>query len=417
VGVLAEVVRQHPHITVRETTVAEALLSDGDACGGALLRDVSTGKTSIVAAPSTVLATGGASALYTRTTNPPAARGSGLALAIAAGAALADMEFIQFHPTALALPDQRSFLLSEALRGEGAYLLDARGRRFMVGRHALAELAPRDVVARAVVEEMREEGDDHVYLSLRHLDAAPLRARFANIDEYLRAQGLDLTSDLLPIAPAAHYTMGGIATDTWGASTLPGLFACGEVACTGVHGANRLASNSLLECLVFGERAARAAVAYGPRAKPVSFRNDVQAVVPAGDLPAADLLCLRAAMMAGAGLVRDDAGLDHLQGVLQDLAAHAAETLHPAVAVAATIALASRLRTESRGAHLRSDYPEENPIWAAHIVLRNGEAHSQHALPAPAWLPRPVLDEAAVAVVAAGVHVALGRGEDAHDVA
>ncbi len=417
VGVLAAVVRQHPNITVHETTVAEALLSDGDRCGGALLRDVSTGRTTIVAAPSTVLATGGASALYTRTTNPLAARGSGVALAMAAGAALADMEFIQFHPTALAAPDQRSFLLSEALRGEGAYLLDARGRRFMVGRHELAELAPRDVVARAVVEEMRKAGDDHVYLSLRHLEAAPLRARFANIDEYLREQGLDLTSDLLPIAPAAHYTMGGIATDTWGASTLPGLFACGEVACTGVHGANRLASNSLLECLVFGERAARAAAAYGPTAEPVTPRSDGRVVVPAGDLPADDLARLRTAMMVGAGLVRDDEGLAHLQGVLHDLSSTAADTLQPAVTVASTIALAARTRTESRGAHLRSDYPEENPLWAAHIILQNDEARIERALPAPAWMPRPVLDEAMAAVVAAGVHATLRGIEGARDVA
>lgn len=417
VGVLAEVVRQHPNIAVHETTVAEALLSDGDRCGGALLRDVSTGRTTIVASPSTILATGGASALYTRTTNPPAARGSGMALGAAAGAALADMEFIQFHPTALALPDQRSFLLSEALRGEGAYLLDAQGRRFMLGRHELAELAPRDVVARAVVEEMRKAGDDHVYLSLRHLDAAPLRARFANIDEYLREQGLDLTSDLLPIAPAAHYTMGGIVTDTWGASTLPGLFACGEVACTGVHGANRLASNSLLECLVFGERAARAAAAFGPGARPVALPTDIQVVVSAGDLPVDDLARLRAAMMLGAGLVRDDAGLAHLQSVLRALSATPTSALHPAVMVASTIAAAARLRTESRGAHLRSDYPDEDPAWAAHIVVQNGEARVEHTLPAPAWLPGAVLDEATAAVVAAGAHASFAPMEGARDVA
>jgi len=395
VAVLAEQVRRHPGITVREETVACALLSDGARCSGALLQHRETGQRRFALAPATVVATGGASALYSRTTNPPAARGAGIALAAAAGAAIADMEFVQFHPTALALPNERSFLLSEALRGEGARLLSTAGERFMLARHELGELAPRDVVARAIMDELRRDGTDHVYLSLRHLDPAPLRVRFANIDAYLRSKGLDLATDLLPVAPAAHYLMGGIATDIWGATTVAGLLACGEVTCTGVHGANRLASNSLLECLVFGARAAHAAVAYAGYTRVSATNVAVDAipepVVYPGEPPEAELTQLREALMARAGLVRDEAGLASLEADLAAWRGNTGATLRPAIDVAAMIARSARLRTESRGAHLRADYPGEDPSWAAHIVLQDGTARIESHLPVATWLPMTAL--------------------------
>jgi len=395
VAVLAERVRRHPAITVCEETVACALLSDGEHCSGALLQHRETGQRQRVLAPATVVATGGASALYSRTTNPPAARGAGIALAAAAGAAIADMEFVQFHPTTLALPNERSFLLSEALRGEGAYLLNAAGERFMLARHELGELAPRDVVARAIVEELGRDGTDHVYLSLRHLNVAPLRARFANIDAYLRGKGLDLATDLLPVAPAAHYLMGGIATDNWGATTVAGLLACGEVTCTGVHGANRLASNSLLECLVFGARAARAAVAYAGdtrvSAPNVALNAIAEPVIYPGEPPEAELTRLREALMARAGLVRDEVELAALESDLAAWRDSMDATLRPAIDVAAMIARSARLRTESRGAHLRADYPAEDPSWAAHIILQDGTARIASHLPTATWLPMTAL--------------------------
>jgi len=395
VAVLAERVRRHPAITVCEETVARVLLSDGARCSGALLQHRETGRRQLALAPATVVATGGASALYSRTTNPPAARGAGIALAAAAGAAIADMEFVQFHPTALALPNERSFLLSEALRGEGAYLLNAAGERFMLARHELGELAPRDVVARAIVEELGRDGTDHVYLSLRHLNVAPLRARFANIDAYLRGKGLDLATDLLPVAPAAHYLMGGIATDNWGATTVAGLLACGEVTCTGVHGANRLASNSLLECLVFGARAARAAVAYAGdtrvSAPNVALNAIAEPVIYPGEPPEAELTRLREALMARAGLVRDEVELAALESDLAAWRDSMDATLRPAIDVAAMIARSARLRTESRGAHLRADYPAEDPSWAAHIILQDGTARIASHLPTATWLPMTAL--------------------------
>jgi L-aspartate oxidase len=380
VGVLAEQVRAHPAITLCEETTVCTLLAEGQRCHGAVLYHEPSRTAWYVRAPATILATGGACGLYERTTNPPAARGAGVALAYAAGAAVAGMEFVQFHPTALALAGQRAFLLSEALRGEGAHLLDERGRRFMVERHALAELAPRDVVARAMVEEMRRAGGDHVFLSLRHLEPRGLHERFPNIAAHLREAGLDFTHDLLPVAPAAHYMMGGVVTDTWGATAVRGLFACGEVASTGVHGANRLASNSLLECLVYGHRAARAALALSDAGKalspplgPPTGRQD-KWPVPPGEPTASDLRRLGHLLMEDVGLVRDEQGLERARARLAAWAPLASPPLRPALLVAGLIAQAALLRTESRGAHLRTDFPALDPAWTAQIVLQNGVA-------------------------------------------
>ena len=210
------------------------------------------GPLTLLEAPVTVLAAGGAGHLWATTSNPEGATADGLAMALRAGATVADTEFVQFHPTVLALPGEVPFLVSEAVRGEGAYLRDAAGERFMTAVHPLAELAPRDVVARAIHRQMALDGRDHVDLDLRHLDPEEMRERFPTITRELAARGLDLATDLIPVAPAAHYFIGGVAASPEGITSLPGLLAFGEAAATGIHGANRLASNSLLEGLVFG---------------------------------------------------------------------------------------------------------------------------------------------------------------------
>lgn len=258
---LAARVRDDPRIDIWENTPAVKLLVADNRCRGAVA--LVHGKPVSFRAIATILATGGAGQLYSETTNPEAATGDGLALAYRAGAALMDLEFVQFHPTVLIGPRSgRRFLLTEALRGEGAVLRNQQEERFMPRYHQLADLAPRDVVARAIVAEMKKTGSSCVYLDARGLGSDMLQKRFPQVYAACRQEGLDMAKDLLPVAPAAHYTMGGVFTGLYGETTLPGLFACGEVACTGVHGANRLASNSLLETIVFGYRAANAARAF-----------------------------------------------------------------------------------------------------------------------------------------------------------
>jgi L-aspartate oxidase len=323
---LAERVLEHPRISVREGQALE-LWTTGSQCVG-----VTTERGSI-AARATLLATGGAAALWKRTTNPAGAVGDGIAMAYRAGAGVADLEFIQFHPTALR---GSSVLLSEALRGAGALLLDDSGRRFT------DELAPRDVVAR----EIGARGT--ALLDLRPVD----RDRFPSVIGSLEDAGFDPAVEPIPVAPAAHYTMGGVVTDLEGRTELPGLFAAGECACTGVHGANRLASNSLLECLVFGRRAALGSLAepgLPPRLTASPGANRPERVTPE----------IRQALWQDAGLVRDAAGLERLRQ-----APHLLTRL---------IAAAALARTESRGAHFRADRPNEDPELAGHVVHRPGQ--------------------------------------------
>ena len=310
-------------VTILEGARACGLWTDEGRCVGVVCED---GR--VVRARAVVLATGGSAALWRRTTNPPGSLGTGLLLARGARAALADLELMQFHPTAVTgVPGREGFLITEAIRGEGATLLDAQGERFV------DELAPRDEVARAIWERMAQDGLPSVSLDMRDVDPA----RFPNVVEALRESGLDPATELVPVSPAAHYGMGGIVADLDGATTVPGLYAVGEAACTGLHGANRLASNSLSECFVFGARAAVAALD-----EPLAAGTPAQgppAPVPVG----APSRATRQAVWELAGLVRDRAGLERLAG--DD---------HPLARLTAAHAL---LREETRGAHVRSDHP------------------------------------------------------------
>ncbi len=347
-----------PTVTVWEGARAVGLLSDGHCCHGA--RVATADGVVDVRARATVLATGGSGALYARTTNPPTTTGDGVALAYLAGAAVADMEFVQFHPTAFAL-GQPAFLLSEALRGEGAQLWNVRGERFMPRYDPAAELAPRDVVARAVMAEMEATGADHVEL---RLDAVPPEALapFAPLVEALREKGLDPLQEPVPVAPAAHFCMGGVVVDLDGATEVRGLFACGEVACTGVHGANRLGSNSLLECLVFGHRAAQAAALVEPA------RCEPPAPVVLPSLGDEDRAVLGERLARQVGIVRQAEGLAAARRSIQALPP-SLETL-----VAEMIVRGAEERRESRGGHYRSDYPAEDDAWLGHLVARRGAA-------------------------------------------
>jgi L-aspartate oxidase len=334
---LSEIVSAEPAIVLLEGSRAVSLLTDGECCLGVALED---GRR--VAAAATVLATGGAAALWSRTTNPLAAVGGGLLLAFAAGATLADLELVQFHPTAVAAADGvDGLLVTEAIRGEGAVLLNAGGQRFV------DELAPRDEVARAMAEQLAVTGRGSVRLDMRGVDPR----LFPNVFEALHRAGIDAQHEPVPVAPAAHYMMGGIATDLDARTTLPRLYAVGECSCTGLHGANRLASNSLTECFVFGARAARAAVAEpAPGARSISA---ARAVEHATSRPSS---ATRAALWEHAGLERDAEGLASLL-----------EDPHPLARLIARCALA---RQESRGAHRRRDSPEpDSSLDGVHVTV------------------------------------------------
>ncbi|HEY8491181.1 MAG TPA: L-aspartate oxidase [Dehalococcoidia bacterium] len=363
-------------IAVRDHTLATALLLDGGAVAGARVLDVRTGATGEIRAAHTILATGGAGQLYQVTTNPPVATGDGIALAFRAGAEVMDLEFVQFHPTALRLPGAPVFLISEAVRGEGGILRNVHGEAFMAGYHPAAELAPRDVVARAILEEMTRTGSDHVLLDVTHLPPAHVAARFPQIYRTCLEHGVDLTRRPVPVSPAAHYFMGGVRTNTWAETTLPGLYACGEVACTGVHGANRLASNSLLETVVFAQRAVeRSAAAPGGAAAPTPDALTPHA--PGGEAPPPSLPALQALMWERAGMVRDGRGLEEAartlaawQAALPPPSDRPSYELTGLLLVARLVVEAARRRTESRGAHFRRDYPAPDDAWRRHLVFR-----------------------------------------------
>jgi L-aspartate oxidase len=362
-----------PNIEFRSfAATTELLLHDGVA--GAEVYDARARAAIPVFARAVLLATGGLGHVFLNTTNPDVATGDGVAMAWRAGAEISDIEFVQFHPTALALEGAPRFLLSEALRGEGATLRNILGERFMEARHPLKELAPRDVVARAIAAEMARTGALHVYLDISHRGAEFARQRFPRIYETCLKHGIDLGRQAAPVAPAAHYAMGGVRTDLNGRTSLPRLFAAGEAACTGVHGANRLASNSLLEGVVFGARAGRAMRECAGSPPPASLSTPL--CVGPGGLPPSEIQRIAweqcGIVRQGDGLRAACARLEHAQPPPSPLGPHYAEARNMQQ-VAWLIARCALARQESRGAHYRADFPAKSPALAKHSVVKGDE--------------------------------------------
>ncbi|MGW5334230.1 L-aspartate oxidase [Streptomyces bauhiniae] len=392
---LVDAVRARGLRTVENALVLDLLTDAEGRTAGVTLHVMGEGQhdgVGAVHAPAVVLATGGMGQVFSATTNPSVSTGDGVALALRAGAEVSDLEFVQFHPTVLFLgPDAEGQqpLVSEAVRGEGAHLVDADGTRFMVGQHELAELAPRDIVAKGITRRMQEQGAEHMYLDGRHFGADMWEHRFPTILAACRAHGIDPVTEPVPVAPAAHYASGGVRTDDRGRTTVPGLYACGEVACTGVHGANRLASNSLLEGLVYAERIAADIAAehtaHGPHTR-------VPAPVPHHGTPAhpllapEDRLAVQRIMSEGAGVLRSAASLERAAQRLAELHARASDTLdgegktaEPGVDtweatnlldVARVLVAGAALREETRGCHWREDHADrDDRHWRRHLVV------------------------------------------------
>jgi len=385
-GVLTRAVRERDKVAFFENAFAIDLLTIDGACYGALIWSAARGLM-MVRAKQTVLATGGCGRLWRETTNPQVATGDGLAMAFRAGAALQDLEFVQFHPTALYLAGAPRALISESLRGEGAVLRNRAGDRFMQRYHPDGELAPRDVVSRSIIQEIKKTGDTHVFLDATHKSRRYLERRFPTITRLCDRFGLDIASDPIPVRPAAHYHIGGVAVDTEGHTSLKSLLACGEVACTGVHGANRLGSNSLLEGLVFGYRAgaaaARACQGLG-EAQPLHAIQGLPQEAAYGSLNLADVdNSLRSLMWRSAGVQRNQADLDEALEMITFWCRYVMDKefddpqgwqLQNALAVARLVVMSARQREESRGVQCRTDFPEPSDHWQRHIVIaKSGE--------------------------------------------
>jgi L-aspartate oxidase len=400
---LVAAIKEAPDIEVIEHALAVDLLLDAEgAVCGLTLHVMGEGQRDGVGAVrcrAVVLASGGLGQVFSQTTNPAVSTGDGMALALRAGAVLRDLEFVQFHPTVMYLgPDStgQQPLISEAVRGEGAFLVDWAGNRFMQGQHELADLAPRDVVAKAITRRMHEEGKPHMWLDARHLGAAFWEKRFPTILATARSHGIDPVTELIPVAPACHYASGGVATDLWGRSSVVGLYATGEVACSGVHGANRLASNSLLEGLVFSRRIAQVLPAeLRPYADAAPDRRRP------GVVAAEARTAMQATMTERVGVLRSADGLDLAAKALEDLAAQgqeegageegtAAWETTNLVAISASLTAAAMLREETRGSHWREDFPERDDAdFAGHfdVVLVGGT-------PEVSFRPSPATDGA-----------------------
>ena len=400
---LVAAVAAAPDIEVIEHALAVDLLlgADGGVCGVTLhvMGEGQRDGVGAVQCRAVVLASGGLGQVFSQTTNPAVSTGDGMALALRAGAVLRDLEFVQFHPTVMYLGAEsrgQQPLISEAVRGEGAFLVDFEGNRFMQGLHELADLAPRDVVAKAITRRMHEEGKPHVWLDARHLGSRPgstpeefWERRFPTILATARSHGVDPVTELIPVAPACHYASGGVATDLWGRSTVPGLYATGEVACSGVHGANRLASNSLLEGLVFSRRIAQVLPGElrpyaGPAADPRA----------PGVVAAEVRSALQATMTERVGVLRTADGLELAAKTLTDLAAARGEEGTAAwettnlVSISTALTVAATMREETRGSHWREDFPERDDDRFAgrvDVVLTEG-------VPVASFYPRPATD-------------------------
>ncbi len=381
--VLIESVLANPDIRVLERTFMIDLITENNTCTGAVVFDAANGK-QIIWAKQVILASGGAGQVYRETTNPEIATGDGLAAAYRAGAELRDMEFVQFHPTTLYIAGAIRALISEAVRGEGAYLINADGERFMKKHHKDAELAPRDVVSRAILDEMKQGRATKVFLDLRHLDAGRVHARFPGLTELCASFDLDLARDLIPVRPSAHYMIGGVGTDLDGRSSVANLLACGEAACTGLHGANRLASNSLLEILVTGRRAGDAA---GRALDTVATTGPKPVENPPSPNRHRILLrdmedSLRALMWRSVGIERDAQGLGEALELFgfwckyvldRDFDSPEGWRLQNMLQVGRLITECALRRGESRGVHYRTDFPERDDAgWAHHSTIGVG---------------------------------------------
>ena len=371
-------------IQVLEDHLATDIILQNGGVSGLKTLDCCSGSTEEFGCRFLLLATGGAGQLFKFSTNPEVATGDGIALAFRAGAEIVDMEFFQFHPTALYLPGVTPFLISEAVRGKGGILRNKEGYRFMPDYTPQAELASRDIVTRSMLYEMEKTGTDNVFLDVTHLLPEVIATRFPQIYRFCLDQGLDITREWIPVAPAAHYMIGGIRVNSWGETNISGLFAAGEVACTGAHGANRLASNSLLEVLIFGKRIIQktrrigeSVVATTPGSAEICHSLKTRQF--AQDMPAAGLSALKQLLWDKAGIIRSGEGLTEAANTLaawqqslpppQDRQSYELTNL---VLTGRLLAEAALLREESRGAHFRSDFPRSSPEWLKHIVLTAG---------------------------------------------
>jgi L-aspartate oxidase len=369
-------------IKVLEHCLGAEIMVEKGVVKGIRALDCHTGSIEEFGCHSLILATGGAGRLFKYTTNSEVATGDGVALAFQAGAEIIDMEFFQFHPTALRLPGVTPFLISEAVRGEGGILRNVEGYHFMPDYASEGELAPRDMVARSIVFEMKKTHSDRVFLDVTHLPPYLITTRFPHIYRFCLEHGLDITKGLIPVAPAAHYMMGGVKTNTWGETNIGGLFAVGEVACTGVHGANRLASNSLLEVLVFSKRIVQRTKegttgdAAG-RSEPNHYSLPERGASAAA--PPLSLTALQALMWEKVGIVRSGKTLGEAASTLaawernlKTASDRSSYELNNLVLTARLMTEAALIREESRGAHFRTDYPQPSPDWLKHIVFIRG---------------------------------------------
>ncbi|MBT2382711.1 L-aspartate oxidase [Streptomyces sp. ISL-11] len=395
---LVEAVREAGIETIEHALVLDLLKDAEGRAAGVTLHVMGEGRrdgVGAVRAGAVVLATGGMGQVFSATTNPAVSTGDGVALALRAGAEVSDLEFVQFHPTVLWLgPDAEGQqpLVSEAVRGEGAYLVDADGHRFMAGAHELAELAPRDIVAKGIMRRMQEKGAEHMYLDARHFGAEMWAHRFPTILAACRAHGIDPVTEPIPVAPAAHYASGGVRTDLRGRTSIAGLYACGEVACTGVHGANRLASNSLLEGLVFAERIAADITAPLPEPAPVHAEARTGAGTPMAGQPPADLIApelrvtIQRIMTEGAGVLRSRKSLEQAAAELDRIALEADGKAGPGtecwettnlLLVAQVLVAAALRREETRGCHWREDFPDrDDAAWRRHLLVTLHQDHT-----------------------------------------